>query len=139
MKQLRRFKWTGAVLLLLSGTASHAQSILDGYVQEGLQSNLALRQESLEVKRVAESLVQARALFYPRLTFNPTYSLAAGGRRLQFPIGDLLNPVYGTLNKLTGAERFPTNLENVDELLAPTNFHDTPVSVQYAIFNYDIQ
>lgn len=139
MKQLRRFKWTGAVLLLLSGTASHAQSILDGYVQEGLQSNLALRQESLEVKRVTESLVQARALFYPRLTFNPTYSLAAGGRRLQFPIGDLLNPVYGTLNKLTGAERFPTNLENVDELLAPNNFHDTRVSVQYAIFNSDIQ
>jgi outer membrane protein len=118
---------------------AQSSSILDEYVQLGLQNNLALKQEGLEVSRVTESLNQARALFYPRVVFNPTYSLAAGGRRLQFPVGDLLNPVYGTLNKLTGAERFPTNLENVNELLAPNNFHDTRVNVQYAIYNTDIQ
>lgn len=113
-------------------------TILDEYIQLGLQNNLALKQESLEVGRVTELLNQARALFYPRFTFNPTYSLAAGGRRLQFPVGDLLNPVYGTLNRLTGAERFPTNLENVNELLAPNNFHDTRINVQYAVYNTDI-
>ncbi|TAE33559.1 MAG: TolC family protein [Cytophagales bacterium] len=114
-------------------------TILDEYIQLGLQNNLALKQEGLEVSRVTESLNQARALFYPRVVFNPTYSLAAGGRRLQFPVGDLLNPVYSTLNKMTGAERFPTNLENVNELLAPNNFHDTRINVQYAIYNTDIQ
>ncbi|KAB7731937.1 transporter [Rudanella paleaurantiibacter] len=113
-------------------------SILDEYVQLGLQNNLALRQETLDVSRVTESLNQARALFYPRLTFNPTYSMAAGGRRLQFPIGDLLNPIYGTLNHLTGSDAFPTNLQNVNELLAPNNFHDTKVSVQFALYNTDI-
>ncbi|MGV3557417.1 TolC family protein [Larkinella arboricola] len=113
--------------------------ILDAYIQEGLQNNLALKQESLEIGRVTESINQARALFYPRLTFNPTYSVAAGGRRLQFPVGDMLNPVYATLNQLTGAERFPTNIPNVNELLAPNNFHDTKLNVQYAIFNSDIQ
>jgi len=119
-------------------TTPEASSILEAYVREGLQSNLALKQEALEVRRVAESITQAKALFYPRLTFNPTYSLAAGGRRLQFPVGDMLNPVYRTLNQLTGAERFPTNLANVNELLAPNNFHDTKVSVQYALYNTDI-
>lgn len=114
-------------------------AILDAYVQEGLQSNLGLRQESLEISRVTESINQARALFYPRLTFNPTYSVAAGGRRLQFPVGDMLNPVYATLNQLTGAERFPTNIPNVNELLAPNNFHDTKLAIQYSIFNTDIQ
>ncbi|MFD1144841.1 TolC family protein [Larkinella insperata] len=113
--------------------------ILDAYLQEGLQNNLALKQESLEIGRVTESINQARALFYPRLTFNPTYSVAAGGRRLQFPVGDMLNPVYATLNQLTGAERFPTNIPNVNELLAPNNFHDTKLNVQYAIFNSDLQ
>ncbi|RRB04014.1 TolC family protein [Larkinella rosea] len=123
----------------LAQTAEAPSAILNAYIQEGLQSNLALRQESLEISRVTESINQAKALFYPRLTFNPTYSLAAGGRRLQFPVGDLLNPVYATLNQYIGSERFPTNIPNVNELLAPNNFHDTKVSVQYAVFNTDIQ
>ena len=117
-----------------------AQSpILENYIRDGLASNLALRQESLEISRVTESLNQARSLFYPRVAFNPTYSLAAGGRKINFPVGDLLNPAYATLNKLTGLESFPTNIENVNQLLAPNNFHDTKISVSYALFNTDIQ
>ncbi|WP_460915445.1 TolC family protein [Spirosoma areae] len=114
-------------------------AILENYIREGLANNLALRQESLEISRVTESLNQAKSLFYPRITFNPTYSLAAGGRRLEFPVGDLLNPAYKTLNQLTGSDRFPTNIENVNQLLAPNNFHDTKFSVNYAIFNTDVQ
>jgi outer membrane protein TolC len=113
--------------------------ILENYVREGLSNNLALRQESLEISRVTESLNQAKSLFYPRVAFNPTYSLAAGGRRLEFPVGDLLNPAYKTLNQIIGADRFPTNIENVNQLLAPNNFHDTKFTVNYAIFNTDIQ
>ncbi len=130
---------SGAFTAFAQPVPGKSPAILEAYIQEGLQNNLALRQENLEIKRVTESLNQAKALFYPRFTFNPTYSLAAGGRRLQFPVGDMLNPVYKTLNQLTGAERFPTNLQNVDELLAPTNFHDTRINVQYAIYNTDIQ
>ncbi|MGM9506388.1 TolC family protein [Larkinella sp. GY13] len=130
---------TTTSLLSSAQTAEIPSAILNAYIQEGLQSNLALKQESLEISRVTESITQAKALFYPRLTFNPTYSLAAGGRRLQFPVGDLLNPVYATLNQLAGSDRFPTNIPNVNELLAPNNFHDTKLSVQYAVFNTDIQ
>ncbi|MGA0557230.1 TolC family protein [Larkinella sp. VNQ87] len=134
-----------AIPLLMLRLVAVAQSveapsaILTDYIQEGLQSNLALRQESLEIKRVTESITQAKAMFYPQMTFNPTYSVAAGGRRLQFPVGDLLNPAYATLNQLTGAERFPTNIQNVNELLAPNNFHDTKLNIQYSLFNTDIQ
>ncbi len=132
-------------LLLLGPFCSRAQpapspiTLLEGYVQEGLRNNLALQQEGLEIRRVAESLTQAKALFYPRVAFNPTYSLAAGGRRLEFPVGDLLNPAYAALNKLTGQDRFPTNIPNVNQLLAPNDFHDTKFTVQYAIYNTDVQ
>ena len=128
------------LLMLIAGTGIQAQHspILEEYVQEGLKSNLALKQENLELRKVAENIQQAKALFYPRVTFAPTYSLAAGGRRLQFPVGDLLNPVYSTLNKLTQTSVFP-QIENVDELLAPNNFHDTKISVQYSIYNPEIQ
>ncbi len=119
--------------------APYASAVLEGYIRDGLANNLALRQETLEINRVTESLNQARSLFYPRVAFNPTYSVAAGGRRLQFPVGDLLNPVYRTLNQMTGGDQFPTNIPNVNEQLAPNNFHDTKLTVQYALFNTDIQ
>ncbi|TAF95743.1 MAG: TolC family protein [Cytophagia bacterium] len=112
--------------------------ILENYVQQGLQNSLALKQEGLEIQKALENINQARALFYPRVTFAPTYSLAAGGRRLQFPVGDLLNPVYSTLNKMTSSNAFP-QIANVDELLAPNNFHDTKFSVQYSIYNPEIK
>ena len=114
-------------------------AILDGYIREGLANSLSLRQESLDISRVTESINQARSLFYPRVAFNPTYSLAAGGRRLEFPVGDLLNPAYRTLNQLTGSDRFPTNIPNVNQQLTPNNFHDTKITVQYTLFNTDIQ
>lgn len=141
---IKQYGWLAVWLALATHPVSAqptpvGSSPLENYVQEGLQNNLALKQESLEINRVAESLVQAKALFYPRITFNPTYSLAAGGRRLEFPVGDLLNPAYKTLNQLTGSDRFPTNVANVNQLLAPNNFHDTKIAVQYAILNTDIQ
>jgi len=131
------------ILLLIAILPVFAQAqksgILENYVEEGLQNNLSLHQESLEIKKSVEAIRQAKALFYPRLSFNPTYSYAAGGRRLNFPVGDLLNPAYKTLNELTGTNQFPTNIENVNELLAPTNFHDTKVNVQYSIYNPEIK
>ena len=136
--------WSTAALFFLVHVSFYLPAlaqpspILEGYIREGLTNNLSLRQESLEISRVTESLYQAKSLFYPRVAFNPTYSLAAGGRRLEFPVGDLLNPAYKTLNQLTGSDKFPTNIENVNQLLAPNNFHDTKISVNYAIFNTDI-
>ena len=130
----------GVGLALISGFASAQKSvILEAYVQEGLANNLSLKQESLEIGKAAEAIRQAKALFYPQATFAPTYSYAAGGRRLDFPVGDLLNPAYKSLNELTGKNQFPTNIENVNVLLAPTNFHDTKVSIQYAIYNPEIK
>jgi outer membrane protein len=128
------------LLLLLSGFGAIAQqsAILETYIQEGLQNNLALKQEELEIRKATETIQQAKALFYPKVTFNPIYSLAAGGRRLEFPIGDLLNPVYNSLNQLTKTNNFP-QVENVNELLAPNNFHDTKFTVQYSIYNPEIQ
>lgn len=128
------------LLLLLNGFGAIAQqsAILEAYIQEGLQNNLALKQEGLEIQKATEAIYQAKALFYPKVAFNPTYSLAAGGRRLEFPIGDLLNPIYSSLNQLTQTNHFP-QVENVNQLLAPNNFHDTKFTIQYSIYNPEIQ
>lgn len=124
-------------LLWLPALAHSQSKILDDYVQEGLKNNLALKQEKLELEKSIESLNQARALFMPRIYVNATYTLAYGGRRLQFPVGDLLNPVYRALNEMTRPGQFP-QIQNVDETLAPNNFHETTVAFQQSIFNSDI-
>jgi outer membrane protein len=112
--------------------------VLESYIQEGLKNNLALRQETLEIEKAQENVKQAKANFSPKITFAPNYTLAAGGRRLAFPVGDLLNPVYFTLNRLTNSNSFP-QIENVNEQLAPNNFHDTKFTFQYPIYNTDIR
>jgi outer membrane protein TolC len=131
-------KSTLVTLFLIVSVSLRAQSpVLDAYIQEGLRSNLQLKQEQMNYERSVETFNQARALFFPQLSANAAYTLADGGRKINFPVGDLLNSVYSTLNQLTDSENFPT-VENVDVQFLPTNFHDTKLRVVQPIFNPDI-
>lgn len=125
------------IILLLVAGPTVAQSVLEQYLKQGLQSNLQLQQETLNYQRSVEGLALARSYFMPNLLVNANYTLAGGGRNLQFPVGDLLNPVYATLNQITGSDRFP-QISNVNEQLAPNNFHETTLRVIQPIFNPDI-
>ena len=99
--------------ILMAARAQTPSATLDAYVAEGLQSNLALKGQNLSLEKSLRVLDEAKGLFLPTLDLNARYSLAAGGRTIEFPVGDLLNPVYGTLNQMTGSDRFPT-LQNVN-------------------------
>ncbi|MEL7529943.1 MAG: TolC family protein [Bacteroidota bacterium] len=129
-----------SILVLLLGNLGllKAQSPLAQYINAGIESNLSLQQKSLSVEKSRQALREAKGLFMPQVSFQASYSLAGGGRALEFPIGDLLNPVYATLNQLTGSEQFPTNLENVNEQFAPNNFQETKLRVVQPLFNSDI-
>ncbi len=124
-----------ALILAFSGV--RGQSILQGYIEEGLKGNLQLKQEQLNYEKSIESLQLARSLFMPQVGLNANYTLAGGGRTIEFPIGDLLNPVYTTLNKLTDSNQFP-QLANQKINFLPNNFHDTKIRVIQPLFNPDI-
>jgi outer membrane protein len=96
-----------AVSISIPSQAAPLGQIIDQYVQEGLQSNLALHTESLEVERSLAALDGARARFLPEVSFNARYTRAEGGREFDVPLGTLLNPVYSTLNDLLGQQQFP--------------------------------
>ena len=129
---------TFSLLLLFSRLFALGQStVLDSYVQQGLKSNLQLQQEQLNFERSAQNLHLARALFFPQVSANASYMLADGGRKIEFPVGDLLNPVYSTLNNLTGTTNFP-QIANVTQQFLPNNFHDTKLRVIQPLFNPDI-
>jgi outer membrane protein TolC len=51
----------------------------------------------------------AASALRPRVDAKTRYSRAEGGRTIDFPVGDLLNPVYGTLGQITGQpDTFPS-------------------------------
>lgn len=129
------------LILLWVISMSHAysqSSILQSYIDEGLESNLALKQQNLEIEKSVKAISIAKANLFPKIAFAPTYTMAAGGRSIEFPIGDLLNPVYNSLNKLTQSNEFQ-NLENQNILFAPNNFHETKFTFQLPLFNSDIK
>ncbi|MEM1123266.1 MAG: TolC family protein [Bacteroidota bacterium] len=116
--------------------ASFGQTaVLEKYVQMGISNNLQLQKNTLAIDKQQYKIAEAQSNRLPVVTFEPSYLLAAGGRRLNFPIGDLFNPAYQALNDLSQTNNFPTNLENVDEQLTPSNFHDTRFYASYPIFN----
>lgn len=83
------------------------------------------------------ALKEARALFYPTITLNGNYTIAEGGRTIDIPIGDLLNPVYSTLNQITNSNSFPT-LQNQSVLINPDNFYDAKIHTTMPLLNFEI-
>src|ERR1041384_1290054 len=109
-------------LLLLVGS-SYAQTHLEQYIRTGLSSNETIRQQQFLLDKSLWALKEAKSLFLPNVELNGTYTLAGGGRTVDIPVGDLVNPVYKTLNQLTASNSFP-QIQNQNVLLNPNNFYD---------------
>src|SRR5262245_41977861 len=117
-RQLLAATWIGVLgSLFLPAHAQEAApsrplaAVIDEYVREGLQSNLSLQAQSFEVERAEAALDEARARYFPEAGFSARYSRSEGGRTIELPLGDMLNPAYQTLNELLIAQgqppRFP--------------------------------
>src|SRR5262249_55268976 len=76
-------------------------------VDEALRANLGLAEERDSERRAAAEVGEARGLLLPALGLESRYSHLHGG----FDVGKLINPVYATLDQLTGTTRFPTDLD----------------------------
>ena len=138
-----------ALLLCLASTGASAQGVapgepprpvrevIDGYVAEGLKSNLALRNGSLEVERNLAALDAANARYLPELAFNARYSRSEGGRQIDLPLGTTLNPVYSTLNQLLVAQGRPAEFAPIGDQSIPfllPREQDTRLTVRQPLF-----
>lgn len=117
--------------------SSNAQNKLEDYIKIGFEKNEVIKQQNFNLNKSYWALKEAKSLFYPTISFNANYTRADGGRTVDFPIGDLLNPVYSSLNQITGSNLFP-NLENQSILLNPNNFYDVKVHTTMPLLNYEI-
>jgi len=114
-----------------------AQSNLDNYIRLGLDSNQSIRQQQFELQKSIYALGEAKTLFYPDISFNADYTLAKGGRAIDLPLGDLMNPVYATLNQLTNSSNFRP-IQNQHVLLNPNNYYDARFRTTLPLINAEL-
>jgi outer membrane protein len=139
-------KAAALVITLLVGTAAVAspnavsvpvQSVeeaVSALVSDALAANLELDAAGGSVAQRLAALNQARALYLPSLDFSARYTGANGGRTIDFPVGDLLNPVYATLNQLTSSSRFPA-VQNQEINFQRTREQDTSVALTQPLYD----
>ena len=140
-----------ALMLIVLGYSSPLvaqQAPLEEYIQEGLTNNLALQQQSLDLQKSLQAMEEARGMFMPEVSLQARYSRAGGGRQISFPVGDLLNPVYGTLNEMLisqGEQARFLQLENVEIAFLRDREQETKVRIIQPVFqpailhNYRLQ
>ncbi len=133
----RRIPVAVLATLLWSGSVAASDALLDAYIADALQGNpgLQARDHALDASRADADAARAQRL--PELQLSARYSRADGGRTIDFPAGDLLNGVYGTLNQFLvdagQAPRFPT-IDNQSIALLREKEQETKLSVTAPLF-----
>jgi outer membrane protein len=118
----------------LGSDFSSVEEAVNSLVADALTANLELNGASAGVAERVAALDQARARYLPSLDFSARYSRADGGRTIDFPVGDLLNPAYATLNQLTGSSRFPA-VANQEINFQRSREQDTKVSLTQPLYD----
>ncbi len=127
------------ILLLIFLQVIFAQEDpLEQYIQMGLESNLALKQQKFSLEQSIEVLNEARGKYFPSIDIGARYTRAEGGREITIPIGDLVNPIYKTLNQLLIAEglppAFPEDIPNETIPFIREKEHETRIRLVQPLF-----
>jgi outer membrane protein TolC len=124
-------------LLMPFASIMGQKSILDEYIEMAFQQNIVVQQKLISAEKALLSLQSAQSLYQPTIAFQGGYQSGEGGRSISFPVGDMLNPVYATLNQLTKSSAFP-QIANVETNFFPRNFYDVKLTSVMPIYNRDI-
>lgn len=117
---------------------SHAQQILDHYVREAIRNNLQVKSKTLLVQKQQSSLALARKGYGPEVKFLTNYTLATGGRSIDFPVGTLLNGLYSDMNNTLGYEKYQPLQDQTVQFL-PNNYYDTRIRITQPILQPEIR
>jgi outer membrane protein TolC len=109
-------------------------AVVDSLVDEALAANLEVEGANASALQRLAALDGARARYLPVLDLQARYTRADGGRSIEFPVGDLLNPVYASLNQLTGQPRFP-QIENVSIRFVREREQETKLTLTQPLYD----
>ncbi|KUK75958.1 MAG: Outer membrane efflux protein [Proteiniphilum acetatigenes] len=95
-------KRTGIIVAILTWQISvfSQNSVIDRYVDQALESNIALKQKEYSYTKSLEALKEAKRMFFPIVSLQARYSRAEGGRTVVVPFGEIMNPAYDNLEAI---------------------------------------
>lgn len=135
-------KYLISIIIVISTLHISNAQVLKSYIDQGLEHNLQLLQKENNYKQSQNRVRQAKAYYYPQISLEARYSKAKGGRIIDFPLGDLLNPVYENINNLYKLHGFPVGnpvvLENEQFPFYRPTEQETKLRLVQPLFNTDI-
>lgn len=133
----RQYFLVASMATMYSSVSFGQKDVLQEYVEYGLANNLVVKQRNVSLDNALNALKQAKYLYIPTVDFQMLYTTAQGGRQIGLPVGDMLNPVYSTLNQMTASNAFPL-IQNQSINFLPKNYYDARVRLSVPILNMDI-
>ncbi len=135
---------TATLCLSLSATlpdnaqAQTAQdSPIERYIELGLRANPALQYARQNAAVAHAEHREAKRGYLPTVDIQARYTRSGGGRTIEFPVGDLLNPAYTALNQLTGSSVFP-QIENESIRFLREKEQESKVQLRQPVFQPQI-
>lgn len=125
------------IVLSMCSVLVNGQQMLDSYVREALESNVVVQQKAIAYEQAQHTLQIATSFFLPSVTLLADYTSGEGGRSIGIPVGDMLNPVYASLNQLTQSDAF-RQIDNVQQNFFPKNFYDSRIRTSVPLVNTDL-
>ncbi|WP_367864965.1 TolC family protein [Pedobacter sp. WC2423] len=130
---------TGWLLILGKPAMAQQQSRqLDDYILLAFGQNQGLKQQNFDLEKSLFALKEAKAMYLPTVSMLGSYTKSAGGRTIDVPVGDLVNPIYSALNQLTSSSKYP-QIANQSFLLNPDNFYDVKLRTSLPLINAEIR
>lgn len=125
--------------------AGYAQNPLVSYIDTAFQQNIQLAQRALSYQKQLVKVREANAQLLPVLSVQARLSMARGGRAINIPVGDLINPVYSNLNVVNQlgtqiSDTYPAfppypEIDNVQENFLRRQEQETVIRMQAPIYN----
>ena len=136
-----QYSYIFALLLFSQVATAQTSPTLELYIRKGLENNLALQQKNLSLEKSIQALKEANGLFYPEISLDAQYTLASGGRSISLPVGDMLNPVYSSMNQILQGMGQPGNfpqIANQKIQFLPNDYQDTKIRMVLPLINAEI-
>lgn len=125
-------------ILILSNPGIAQENILERYIREGIANNLEIQAQEYSVNRSKAGVDEATGKYLPSIALNSRYSRAGGGRTIDLPIGDIVNPIYSGLNTISGQNLYPTNIPNQTINFLRKEEQETKLRLVQPIFKSEI-
>jgi len=111
---------------------------VEALIDQAMTSNLALQSQGVDVEIAMARLREAQSFYQPKIDFAARYTRAEGGRTIDLPIGDLLNPAYDALNQLQGAQGGFTHVSNQSIALIREREQETKLTLVQPLYRPEI-